>query len=381
MSKSATSLAVTCTTMSNDDTSIVSMSSNSNNTNKEEVVLSSSAAASSSSTPQPQQYVFWNVAQPKTSYPQLVLPELDLITDDGSNSGSEATEENSVQREKYSSKVDQDVAVFMMIAEKLSVTSLVHLLQGHVRAQQFHTWHYDTLVALEQEKQKKALTQIEESTSSSSSSSTSDFESPKKKRRKSFRFATIRNGDVRTVVHEIESISTPEYINDIWWNGNEMMSFRCNAIDTVRHYRKHRKKYIDAIESIVMSAGSSSSGTESHHSDSDTSHNNSTRKNNSTMSPTVESAVKVLTIDSYARGLETHICTILSRARTEMIEALLEEQAECQKCGDSYNVSAESLRGQSLAYSTTSVQFAIALGHVDHIEALKAAMSVWTPEL
>ena len=348
MSKSLPSLDATSTS-SCDDTSEVSTTAS-----KEEVST--------------KQYVFWNVAQPKTSYPQLVLPELDLITDDGSQTGSEATEENSVQREKYSSKVDQDVAVFMMIAEKLSVTSLVHLLQGHVRSQQCHAWHFDTVAAIEQEKRQKELIQIEESFS--------DFQSPKKKRRKSFRFATIRNGDVRTVVHEIEAISS-EYVNDIWWNGNEMMSFRCNAIDTVRHYRKHRKKYIDAIESIVVSSGTC---TENNH-NSDTSKDNLNLPKNNAMSPTVESAVKVLTIDSYSRGLETHICTVLSKARTDMIEALLDEQKECKKCGDSYDVSAESLRGQSLAYSSSSVQFAIALGQVDQIEALKAAMSVWTPEI
>lgn len=165
-----------------------------------------------------------------------------------------------------------------------------------------------------------------------------------------------------------------------------MMSFRCNAIDTVRHYRKHRKKFIDAIESIVNqnnnSTGNSSSGSAGDSSSDDSTNMKSTCRNQPTaMNATVESAVKVLTIDSYARGLETHICTILSRARTEMIEALLEEQTECKKCGDSYDVSAESLRGQSLAYSTSAVQFAIALGRVDQIEALKAAMSVWTPEL
>ena len=180
MSKLRSSMVGTSMTP-NDDASIVSSSSH---TKDMEVSTT-------------KKYVFWNVTQPKTSYPQLVLPELDLITDDGSNSGSEVTEENSVQREKYSTKLDQDVAVFMIIAEKLSVTSLVHLLQGHVRSQQFHTWHYDTLCAIEQEKRQKALIQGEESSSSSDI-----FESPKKKRRKSFRFATVRNGDVRTVVHE-----------------------------------------------------------------------------------------------------------------------------------------------------------------------------------
>jgi hypothetical protein len=343
--------------------------------------LSSSSASTIESeevsTPT-KQFVFWNM-KPKTSYPQLVLPELDLVTDDGSNSSSD-TEENSVQREKYSSKVDEDVAVFMLLAEKLSVTSLVHLLQGHVRSQQYFTWDCDTLTALQREKEQRARLR------KASASLKNTHENPNKKRCKSFRFATIRNGDVRTIVHDIDPIAI-EYRNAVWWNAEEMMNFRTNAIETVQHYRKHRKRFIDAVESIVVNAGTSSTATNNGN-NTDPQKNEdgnktttSTKKQSAKLSPTVEAAVKVLTMDSYARGLETHICTLLSRTRTEMIEAILEEQSECRKCQDSYSVSAEALRGQSLAYSTASTQFAIALGHVDYIEALKAVMSVWTPEI
>ena len=115
MSKSSSSIAVTSTTTT------ITTGDNYDNYHNGEMVTSS--LLSPTQPQHQQQYVFWNVTQPKTSFPQLVLPELDLITDDGSNSGSsEATEENSVLREKYSTKVDQDVAVFMMIAEKLSIT-------------------------------------------------------------------------------------------------------------------------------------------------------------------------------------------------------------------------------------------------------------------
>jgi hypothetical protein len=353
-------------------------------------------------------YEFYNVHQSKkTKYPQLVLPELDLTDDSSRTSSGSSDEENSVQREKYSNKVDQDVAVFLMIAEKLSVTSLVHLLQGHVRSQQYHTWHYDTINAIQQEKEQKKLIQIEQNNNAS------DCNNGKKKRKKSFRFATIRNGEVRTIVHEIESIrmnnnnnndttsnemtdcdDQQDYVNanDIWWSPTDMMTFRLNAIETVKHYRKYRKKYIQAIETIVTNLGNNNNKSE----DSTTKTtatmyqiNSKNNKNNSNViddftkmnSQNVDIAMKVLRLDSFARGLETHICIILSKTRLEMLECILEEQMECKQNHDSDAIRMESIRLQSLAYSTSSVKFANLLGQVDHIEALQAMMSSWTPEL
>jgi hypothetical protein len=279
----------------------------------------------------------------KTSFPLQGVPELDL-TDESSNSSDE---ENSVQREKYSSKVDQDVQVFMVIAERLSVTSLVHLLQGHVRTQQDHQWHYHTLNALREEAERQQMVLPEQ---------------PKPlKVRKAFRFATVRDGDVRAVVHEVEDL---KQMKELWWNEKEMMDFRCNAVETVKHYRKYRKKYIDAIETIASTAKL----------DSDSA------VNTKQLNIHLEDAVKLLTVDSYARGLETHICSFLSKARRETVESVLEEQLECRKCSDSYALTAEALRGQSLAYSVTSLRLAVAMGNADHIEALKAVMSAWVPE-
>lgn len=95
----------------------------------------------------------------------------------------------------------------------------------------------------------------------------------------------------------------------------------------------------------------------------------------------VEMAVNTLSKDSFARELEAHICPFLSLARSETVQAVLEEQRECRMCGDSYEFTAESLRGQSLAYSTTSRRFAFKIGEADHIEALKATMTTWLDEL
>jgi hypothetical protein len=282
----------------------------------------------------------------KTSFPMLGIPDLDL-TDDSSNSSDE---ENSVQREKYSSKVDQDVAVFMMIADRLSVTSLVYLLQGHVRTQQHHQWHYHTLNALREEAERQAMLQLEQ---------------PKPvKVQKAFRFATIRNGSVRTVVHAVED---RKHMKDLWWNEKEMMDFRWNAVETVKHFRKYRKKYIEAIETIAAGSGNEQEST-------------CISNNDKRCGTPIQNSVKVLTMDSYARGLETHICSFLARARSETIASVLEEQVECRKCCDSYALTAEALRGQSLAYSATSLRLAIAMGNADHIEALKSVMSRWMPE-
>jgi hypothetical protein len=332
-------------------------------------------------------YEFYNVHQSKkTKYPQLVLPELDMTDDSSRTSTGSSDEENSVQREKYSNKVDQDVAVFLMIAEKLSVTSLVHLLQGHVRSQQYHTWHFDTINAIQQEKDQSMLIQIEQQNDDAV------VQHIKKKRKKSFRFATIRNGDVRTIVHEIESIrinnsdNNNNYVNedyntdDIWWSQADMMTFRINAIETVKHYRKYRKKYIQAIESIVTDIGTTNANANASTTYANTNANETSTSTKLMDRNIVETALKVLTMDSYARGLETHICTVLSKTRNEMMECILEEQMECKQNNDSDTIRIESIRLQSLAYSVSSVHFAKLLGQVDHIEALKAMMSSWTPE-
>jgi hypothetical protein len=276
---------------------------------------------------------FQNAHADKTAFPEFGIPDLES-TDNSCSS----EDEDSVQREKYSTKEDQDVAVFMAIAERLPIKSLLHLLQGHVRSQNADVWHYDT------------IRMLRDATAKEEHDGAPAPQLPPLKLKKVFRFAEIRGGEIRKRVHEIESLKD---VKELWWSDEEGMEMRMQAIETVKHFRKHRKTYIQAVEAVA-------SGTDPLE---------------------VEAGVRQLSKDSFARGLEAHICSFLSRARSETVQAVLEEQKECRMCGDSYELTAESLRGQSLAYSQTSRTFAAKMGQADQIEALKAAMSTWQAEV
>lgn len=257
----------------------------------------------------------------KTAYPEFDIPDLE--------SSCSSDDENSVERAKYSTKEDQDVAVFMLLAENLSLRSLLHLLQGHVRAQQ--GYHYTD-----------AVNAVWADSSNKNTLS---------KRKKQFRFAEIAGGTmIRQVIHEIESYKD---MKELWWSDEEMMQVRMQAIETVKHFRKHRKAFITAVETV-----------------------------SSAKDPLqIDTAIKQLARDSFARGLETHICTFLSQKRVEIVAAVLEEQKQCRMCGDSYDLTAASLRSLSLVRSLNSRTFAEKLGEADHIDALKATMSSWYAEM
>lgn len=259
-----------------------------------------------------------------TSFPEFnlekTLPDLDL---------TEVSDDDSERREKYSTKEDQDVAVFMAIAQKLPIHSLVHLLQGHARAQASNY-----------------LTSVPAAARQVSAEETSKGGPHMIKK---FRFAEISGNRVRSIVYEVETVKE---IKGLWWNEEEMMDMRRNAIDAVKYFRRHRPDYTANVETVATG------------SDKDV----------------VENAMKSLTQDSYARGLEAHIVTLLSSSRRETVAAVLEEQKECKLCQDSYELTCESLRGMSLSYSSTSRTFAGKMAECDHIEALKAVLGKWEPE-
>jgi hypothetical protein len=121
----------------------------------------------------------------------------------------------------------------------------------------------------------------------------------------------------------------------------------------VKHFRKHRAKYIEAVEIIATVTDDNFK---------------------------VECSMKQVTRDSFARGLEVHIVDLLSKTRSDAVKAVLDEQRECKLCNDSYELTAESLRGQSLAYSKLCHDFARKVGECDHIEALKATLAHWVVE-
>jgi hypothetical protein len=313
----------------------------------------------------------------KTVFPDFGIPDLDA-TDASSNSSNSCAEEdeeisspsgdvNVIAPDELSSKPDRDVVVFMALAQRMSLQSLVHILQGHVREQQPREWRALVAAAsVSSTSNTPVKAKRDASTMSSSFRSTSaeggaldqQSKSPRPKK-KAFRFAELRGGMVRQVVHEIEDW---KHVRELWWTDQEMLDMRMRAISTVKHYRKYRPGFMAAVETILkLSSPSDPSG--------------------SARSNAVEQAMKQLCDDScLTRGLETHICLSLSRARSATVQAVLDEQEECRSCKDSVEITMEALRGQSLAYSRASRHFAHKLGEADHVEALKATLSSWAPE-
>jgi hypothetical protein len=170
--------------------------------------------------------------------------------------------------------------------------------------------------------------------------------------KKRFRFDEESNADVRCQVFEIESVKDEV---ELWWSDDEMGKMRKKAIDTVKHFRKLKKKYAQAIETIATDP---------------------VEEDTKRQKQKVEESMKLLTKESYARGLETHIVPLLGQLRTESVGAVLDEQDKFSKAP--YGESSEAIAAVSSAYSQLSRMFAEKLGACDHVEALKSVMAKWT---
>ena len=273
----------------------------------------------------------------KTHYPDFddEVPDALEISDDD----DEDSVEIRLKEEKYATKEDQDIAVFLSLAEQMSLKSLLHLLQGHVRS---------NAATIDQEclKQYAEFAEIENTYHEKSLELSKKPNKPLAKQ-KQFRFAEVTDNQVRVVVHEIESVKD---MKELWWKPEEMQSIRSELIDAVAFYRKHRKRYCNAVEIIAR-------GNDVQH--------------------IIETHMKYLTQDTYARGLESHCVRMLSENRQRTIQAVLYEQVECRVQNDSYEDTAESLRDASLVFSAMSTKFANKMGQCDEIDALKANMSKW----
>jgi hypothetical protein len=325
-----------------------------------------------------------------------------ILSDESSESSDDET---TIQRktEQYHTKEDEDVAVFMNIAKRMDLKSLLHLLQGHVQSQnaqyaaeymkQYNAalaTHHDSMTSLPEsnnsltsilsnesledgderaaegeklEEEKKDETKV--GTPSSDEKKKKSSHREKKKpclvKKKQFRWAEITAEKVRVVVHEIESIKSE---SNLWWQPEEMHAIRVDLVDTVKFFRKHRPNYINSVE-VVARHGLDMSG------------------NNGKGSPqqqVVEQHMKSLMSaeHSYARGLETHIVKMLSDHRKATVTAILDEQQDCKDSDDDYATTMHCLREQSLAYTTLSSKFAYAMARCDQIDALKASMSSWS---
>ncbi|GAX16806.1 hypothetical protein FisN_5Hh178 [Fistulifera solaris] len=238
------------------------------------------------------------------------------------------SEEESDKRKKYATKEDEDVAVFMAIANKMSIRSLMHLMQGHARALNLPSDYVETMA---------------ETVVSSGK--------PVRKIVKKFRFDE-EDGSIKNHIHSIDSLKD---FKDLWISGEEMNDIRYDAIQAVNYFRKYEPTYTEAVETIASSYRDKSPQAEM----------------------ILEDAMRKIIQESFARGLEPHIVSLLSDRRTELVRAVLAEQKECRMCKDSYEITSQCLREQSLAYSEQSTFFADKIAECDHIEALKACLSPW----
>jgi hypothetical protein len=268
----------------------------------------------------------------KTCFPEFDLErgiphgELTDVSDDDESEVEEG------QEEKYSTKEDEDVAVFLSLANRMSLKSLLHLLQGLARSQDLSTEYLTKYSAL-----------------ADSDETTTTTKQAKSSVKKQFRFAEVSDRQVRVVVHEVESW---KHIKELWMGPEEAQAIRTDLIETVQFFSKHRPMYTHSVE-IVAKATETESVVENH--------------------------MRQLTEDSFARGLEAHIVKLLSGNRKNTVRAVLQEQSECQLSKDNYEMTSHCLREQSLAYSQLSTGFAEKMGRCDQIIALKASMSRWRP--
>lgn len=276
----------------------------------------------------------------KTHFPDFdSVPETELSSQEASDDDSDYDVDECVRSElsytdklaKYKTKEDQDVAVFLALADRMSMESLLHLLQGHVRAENLDVAQYADIAKLEGSRRKAS--QIHQK-----------LITPKAKH---FRWAEVTNGRVRETVKEVENLKS---MKSLWWKPTEMRNIQQELVETVQFFRRYRHDYIESVEVVAQ-------------------------KSAQLPEHVVEGHMKNLTKDCYTRGLEAHIVKLLSENRKKTVKAVLEEQSECTK--DDYEVKSHCLREQSLAYSKLSTTFASKMGKCDEIIALKANLSSW----
>ncbi|KAL3912793.1 MAG: hypothetical protein SGARI_000972, partial [Bacillariaceae sp.] len=352
------------------------------------------------------------------------------ILSDGTDSSSDEEEDAAIERksQKYRTKEDEDVAVFMNLAKRMSLKSLLHLLKGHVQSQRDEysaeymrvynnaLKHYPSSGDLsgsslssilttdddddlaEGSADEKAVTQdpAEEEDEDSPEidvKKANQKHSPKKhhhhKKKKSlpkkkcFRWAEVTGDKIRTVVHEVESVKA---CADLWWQPQEMHNIRADLIETVKFYRKRRPSYIQSVEIVARHAGELANANPSSEASppraqtaAPTSNKEAVAQSFNHQQQVLEDHMKSLMSaeHSYARGLETHIVKMLSDHRKSTVSAVIEEQRECKICNDDYDTTAHCLREQSTAYSSMSAKFSVAMARCDQIDALKASMSAW----
>ena len=269
----------------------------------------------------------------KTHFPHFLdLDELELLSDDELSDYDSDDEEYYPHNDdllanleyKYHNQEDKDVEVFSRIANRMDLTSLLHILQGHEQNGRMGT------------------------TSNMVGTKMDDQQTPVEK---NFRWATATgvredgNGsdDVHVDVIEIESFKDRK---DLWWNAYEFNTIRAELLKTITIFTKYRQDYIDALKIVYK-------GLEP---------------------PEIieENMKQYLSKESYhARGLESHMVSDLVKTkRMRHRKEVLRQQKVCKTRGDEYTKECNCLFQQSTLHTTMFIKFAERMGQFDEIESL-----------
>ncbi|CAB9505483.1 expressed unknown protein [Seminavis robusta] len=222
---------------------------------------------------------------------------------------------------RYETKEDQDVAVFMALAGRMNIDSLLFILNGHAREMNLPSSEY----LLPQNKEKAKVLAS--------------------KKKKEFCWKEDEDGNVALEIFEIEPMKGA----DMWFDDDFSQKILMGAIRDVRYYQANKPDYINSVETLATQPDSAA--TEGH--------------------------MKTLINDKHARGLEVHICSYIEEVRREFINAILDEQDDCEDAGENYDNTADRLRKAGLQFTVQAQEFAYKLAKCDHIVALKASLSKW----
>lgn len=262
-----------------------------------------------------------------------------------SNDGSACTissdfvEKFNKREADFRTKEDQDVAVFLSLVDKMSVKSLLFILQGHAKS--MHNVH-----GLELQKTLDGIM---------TEQSSSRRNQPKRRRIavKKCRFAEVYNG-VRTEFHEILHVKdySEEEKDSTWWSITEMRNIKREASKVVSFFRKYRPEYTESVAAVACTSNDDSS------------------------KPYVEKHMKELTRNSMPRGLESHILPPVRGFRENGIQSVLKTQRQGKDSNDWGKLWMEIFDAYVSASEAAKI-FARRMAKCDHIEALKSSISRW----
>lgn len=286
---------------------------------------------------------------------------------------SEFVKEYTSREQAFLKKEDEDVAVFLSLVDRMSVQSLVFILQGHARS--MHNIHQEGLsTTLKQIKKTEKDESISQEVDEFIKEVPSDKQ-PRKQVVKKLRFAEIMGGkEIRIQIEEIphyKDLSATEK-SDVWWSDVEMNAIKREAARVVHFFRQHRPEYSHSVEILA----------EAYKPDAD--------------DILVEHHLKKLATNSFPRGLECHIVNKISEFRDAGIQAVLGEQKKMRKKQkqrsrrnldasqdfgtDSQNEMWTTIGKAYEAASIPSATLAVKLAECDHVEALKASISRWSED-